>query len=156
MVALAHQAEVINGVIQMVQAVDLPPLGTAPPDVVKRKAPKFEPGVDQPTQITISPGVDKEDYKPLAMSGAVRLAYPVDITIEAPNDDDYLSNFDLYSFWREEIRDAFRPPWLSTPIVPGASTVYDILIDPGVFLERDQVKNLADYFTIRVWCISAE
>lgn len=146
---MSVESSILDGVVSMMQALELPP------PVVKRKAPKREALVDAATQITVSTGGDPEQLSQLALGGVLKVRYPVDVSIIAPNPDDYLTNLDTYTDWRESIRNKFRPPW-TDPIVPGVAQVFDIDIDPGVFLDRDKIKDFYDYFTVRAWIITAE
>lgn len=140
---------ILDGVVTMVAGLELPP------PVVKRKAPKREAGVDAVEQITVSKSEEPEQYKAFAFGGRMKVRYPIEIALRAPNPDDYLTNLDTYTQWREQIRNLFKPPFAS-PVIPGVSQVWDLDVEPGVFLDQDEIENLYDYMTIKVWVTTME
>lgn len=140
-------AAILTDVAGVVTALDLGP------NVVIRKGAKKEPVVDTPSQLTVclAPPVlgvvpDKKIY---IAFGRIATVWHIQITYVAPNNDDYVTNLSTYTQWRQNIEEAFGPPY-SSPLLPTTPGVYDLRIVPGEFLSRDDMDHNIDRFVVYV------
>ncbi|QJW98686.1 hypothetical protein [Frigoriglobus tundricola] len=118
------------------------------PPVVVRKGAKKEPGVDAATQITISKAVEAERKIKIAF-GHLATVWPIEVTLIAPNNDDFVTNMGTYSSYRQQIAALFGPPYAS-PLLPTAPGVYNLAIRPKDYLNRGDMANNVDRWTLVV------
>ncbi len=118
------------------------------PPVVVRKGPKKEPAVDAATQITVARAVEGERKVKIAF-GHLATVWPIEITLIAPNNDDFVTNMGMYSLYRQQIAALFGPPY-SAPLLPTAPGVYDLEIRPDEYLNRGDMANNVDRWVLKV------
>lgn len=112
--------------------------------VVKRKIAKREKGIDPAVQITVSGSVRSPAMVPRAFGRRLEV-FIVDITVVSSNNNDQLSNLDLYAAWRTAIeRKFFAPP------LYGVSEVFDLNILQGSFLDVENIQANYDVQLVRV------
>lgn len=140
---------ILDATVKKVKQLGLSYKGGIVP-VVKRKLPKKEETVDPARQITIC-GAQKVDKLSWLAFGVKRMEYVVQIVIICPNNDDQASDIEIYSFWRQTIRDDFAEPPLA-----GVSEVWDMDVLEGEFLNRDEISANYDYQEIPVKVTTAE
>jgi hypothetical protein len=124
---------------------------SAPITVVKRKLPKKDETLQPPTQIIVCLGPKADDLGWWSF-GVKKMRYYVEITFVSPNNNDNASNLDLYTQWRQQIRNHFAKP----PLV-GCASVVDLDVLGGNFLPRTgKLSTLYDYQQIIVRVTTAE
>lgn len=143
--------ELLNNTVTDVAGLNLT-LNSVTVPVVKRKGVKREPIVDKSTQITICKSPAKRLKIERTGFGKTSAVYPVEIAIVSPNKHDWLTNLDTYISWWDSILALFVPPNLSGTNLWGTTVnslkVWDVRVDPGDFLEPEQMANLFDVVTI--------
>lgn len=151
----------MDAIVATIQELNCQLNGESVP-VVKRKLPKKEQQVDPAVQITVCAAEDVEDQQYHDFTGAMRVTYAFEITIISPNNDDQLTNLDLYTEWRESIRMRFKkPPFVvyygtdeSGVALP--VTVFQMRVLPGKFLDRNLISENYDYQMLRLEIVVIE
>lgn len=151
----------LDAVVKTIQALNCQLNGESVP-VVKRKLPKKEQSVDPAVQITVCASEDVDEQKYHDFTGAMRVTYVFEITIISPNNDDQLTNLDIYTEWRESIRMRFKkPPFVvyygtdeNGALLP--VTVFQMRVLPGKFLDRKLISDNYDYQMLRLEIVVIE
>jgi hypothetical protein len=123
-------------------------LNAVPVRTVKRKGPKHEPGVDDPTLITVAQAEEHERTLFHAFSQPPSTEWLLEINTCSPNNRDYLTNLPTYASWREEIKTLFCPPTLFSTALWHTAGVWDVRPEPGKFLERTAMANNLDDMSV--------
>jgi hypothetical protein len=88
--------------------------------------------------------------------GSNWVEYLILVVIYAPGNQDLVTNLDVWSNWRDQIRQAFQPPpgnngsILSLPIL-GVTGVFGMRVDPDVFLPASLMSINYDYQAIGIY-----
>ena len=134
----------LNALVQDVTGLALTLSGTAVA-TVKRKGPKREPGIDDPTLVTVAKAEEQETAIFHAFGKAPTSEWLLEINIASPNNRDYLTNLTTYATWREQIKALFSPPQVFNTNLWKTTGVWDVRPQPGKFLDRAQMaQNLDD------------
>src|SRR5215831_7082230 len=133
----------LNAIVSDVSGLGIT-LGAVAVNTVKRKGPKREPGIDDPTQITVAQAEEHERTIFHAFGQPPSTEWLIEVNICSPSNRDYLSNLPTYALWREEIKALFAPPLLFTTILWPTVGVWDLRPEPGKFLDRSDMANNLD------------
>ncbi len=151
---------ILTGVVNQVTSLHLR-YGTRALAVETRKLPTAEEEIDVPLPVICVNMSDRQEtakcycFDPAAGRALLKKVYYVDVTtISAGNHDFTGTGINIYAAWRENILNAFRPPW-GTPII-GVPQVFDLDVIPDVFLDRQKLNQNYDYQCIRLGVVSGE
>lgn|SRR5215469_3619172 len=134
----------LNALVQDVTGLALTLSGTAVA-TVKRKGPKREPGIDDPTLVTVAKAEEHETAIFHAFGKPPTTEWLLEINICSPNNRDYLTNLPTYAQWREQIKALFSPAQIFTTNLWKTAGVWDVRPEPGKFLDRSAMaQNLDD------------
>jgi len=147
--------DMMVGVQSMVSALGLTLESTTLP-VNIRKLPKKGEAVDGSYQITISKNKKEERLKPFAFTntsvGQANIYKKwtwIDITLIAPNEGDQITDLNNYASIRSSIETAFKTPFAS-PIITGITSVVDVDVLQGEFLEVEKLNENYDYISTTI------
>lgn len=123
--------------------------------IVVRKGPKRQPKIDPPSHITISKAQEPEKKIKIAF-GHMATVWTIEITMIAPNYGDWVRNLTTYTLYRQRIAALFGPPY-SDPLLPTTPGVYNLVIVPDEFLNRDEMAQAnIDRWTLKIAVYTAE
>jgi hypothetical protein len=155
--------DILNNVTGIVTALGLSMNGQAVP-VVLRKGAKKEPGVDPVPLITVSNESGSEEWHRFAFGNGPKISptwkviYKINITVIAANNDDFLTNLDVYAQWRQQLRNTFTSWPQATPQVPlpNVPQVFDLDVTPESFLDLGTMQVQYDDQRVSLLVTAAE
>ena len=119
--------------------------------VVRRKLPRKAESLDPPVQITVSLP-DAPDEILYAHFTGNWWKYTIQITVIRPTDQNVDTNIELYTEWRELIRNLFTS-FVSIPAIPN---VFDARVRPLTLFNRAMLASNYDYQSLSVEFTSDE
>ena len=135
--------DILNACQSTVAALNLQ-LNAVVVPVVVRMAVKKAPSVDPATLITVSSDPKGERVKAWGFGGNWRLDYTIDLTIVTPNNDDYLTNLDTFTQWRQQIRNTFQT-WVTAPVptkpLATVPAVWDLKVKPEALFPPGELQD---------------
>jgi hypothetical protein len=143
--------DILNAVTQIVTNLGLTMNSQTVSVVLRKKAKKEPEPVDPSRQITVSPNESPETWQRYAFGGgnispSWKAVYKIDVTVVAPNNDDFVGNLSTYSMWRQQIRNSFTQ-WMTignqTPL-PTVPAAIDMDVTPDSFLPLSDINSNYD------------
>lgn len=128
------------------------PTGTPLPIKVGKKfLPRREQNQDPITQIVIWRSDQPEKIKYVGFGGKQWITFLIYVTFLIPGNQDLVSNSDLLSLWRQQVRALFEPNGpnaakiLSNPVF-GITNLFEVRVIPDVWMPRQQLSIQYNYF----------
>lgn len=141
---MSNYFNALTAISNSIQGLDLALSGQAVA-VNIRKLPKREEGLDPATQVLVVPSETPERVEQFAYPNQVNVTYSCQVMVVSPNDGDQITNLPTYLDWRQDIRQLFQGPPLTT-----VSGCWMTKIVPGKPLDREKINLNYDYLDLAV------
>jgi hypothetical protein len=145
----ANLDTISSAVLAVVQGLTLAGISSA--NISRKMLPHIGEVIDNLPAILIAAG-EAETQTPLSFEGQSDLVYPVEVSIVAAVNRDYVTNLPAFFQWRQQIRQAFLPG----PLLSGAPTVWMVRLRPQAVFDRSDLDKNYGYISVSFDFHSAE